>query len=171
MPEAIAILEVDDPHFTVRLFENLLRVDLKGSLRNEIQEALENKPILKETVGKILGVFAPLHVRLSDIDSVHVVQTGKLRIVLSHRRDIVIPLELKNAQRLCDKLNELIPKAKKEEWERIIRKRTLTLKKAREHVRAKRRPSAYTTMPWYFPTEQINNVPKLKSKKKRRHAR
>lgn len=170
MPETIAILEVDDPHFTVRLFENLLRVDLKGSLRNEIQEALENKPILKETVGKILGVFAPLHVRLSDINSVRVVQTGKLKIVLLHHRDIVIPLELKNAQRLCDKLNELIPKAKKEEWERIIRKRTLKLKKAREHTRTKRRPSAYSTMPWYFPTEQVDNVPKLKSKKKKRHS-
>lgn len=60
MPEAIAILEVDGPHFTVRLYENLLRVDLKGSLKNEIEEALENKPILKETIGNILSTFAPL---------------------------------------------------------------------------------------------------------------
>lgn len=168
MPKAIAILEVDNPHFTVRLFENLLRVDLKGSLRNEVQEALENKPILKETVGKILGIFAPLHIRLSDIDSVRVIQTGKIKIVLSHRRNIVIPLEPEDAERLSDKLNELIPKAKKEEWERIIRKRTLMRKRAREHARVKRGPSSYTTMPWYFPTEQIDNVPKLKYKKKRK---
>jgi hypothetical protein len=168
MSKAIAILEVDNPHFTVRLFENLLRVDLKGSLRNEVQEALENKPILKETVGKILGIFAPLHIRLSDIDSVQVIQTGKIKIVLSHRRNIVIPLELKDAERLSDKLNELIPKAKREEWERIIRKRTLMRKRARQHARVKRGPSSYTTMPWYFPTEQIDNVPKLKHKKKRK---
>ena len=34
-----AILEVDGPHFTVRLYENLLKIDLKGSLKNEIEEA------------------------------------------------------------------------------------------------------------------------------------
>ena len=168
MPQAIAILEVDGPHFTIRLFENLLRVDLKGSLRNEIEEALENKPILKETVGRILSIFVPLHVHLCDIDAVRVLQTGKLKVVLSHSRDTVIPLEPKDAEKLCDKLNELIPIAKKEEWERINRKRALMLKRAREHRRVKRGPSAYTTMPWYFPTEQVDNVPKLQPKKRRK---
>ena len=57
MPEAIAVLEVDNPHFTVRLYENLLKIDLKGSFKNEIEEALENKPILKETFGSVLGIF------------------------------------------------------------------------------------------------------------------
>ena len=71
MPEAIPVLEVDRLHFTIRLYENLLKIDLKGSFKNEIEEALENKPVLKETIGSVLSVFVPLHIRLSDIDSVH----------------------------------------------------------------------------------------------------
>jgi hypothetical protein len=47
MPEVIPVLEVDRPHFTIRLYENLLKTDLKGSFKNEIEEALENKPVLK----------------------------------------------------------------------------------------------------------------------------
>jgi hypothetical protein len=170
MPEAAAILEVDGPHCTVRLYEKLLKVDLKGSLKNEIEEALENKPILKETIGGILGIFVPLHIRLSDVNSAHVDETGKLKIDLPHRRNILVPLERKDAQRLVDKLNELIPKAKKQELERIIRKRALILKKrARKHARAKRvPPSSYITMPYRFPTEQIDNVPKLQPRKKRK---
>jgi len=170
MPEAIAILEVDGSHCTVRLYEKLLKVDLKGSLKNEIEEALENKPILKETIGGILGIFVPLHIRLSDVNSAHVDETGKLKIDLPHRRNILVPLERKDAQRLVDKLNELIPKAKKQELERIIRKRALILKKrARKHARAKRvPPSSYITMPYRFPTEQIDNVPKLQPRKKRK---
>jgi hypothetical protein len=170
MPEATAILEVDGPHCTVRLYENLLKVDLKGSLKNKIEEALENKPILKETIGGILSIFVPLHMRLSDIDSAHVDKTGKLKIDLPHHRNILIPLERKDAQRLVDKLNELIPRAKKQELERIIRKRALMLKKrARKHGRAKRvPPSSYITMPYRFPTEQVDNVPKLQPRKKRK---
>jgi hypothetical protein len=61
-------LNVENPHFIVRLYENLLRIDLKGSFKNEVEEALENKPVLKETIGGLLGIFVPLHIRLSDID-------------------------------------------------------------------------------------------------------
>jgi hypothetical protein len=111
MPEAIPVLEVDRTHFVVRLYENLLKIDLKGSFKNEIEEALENKPVLKETIGSVLSVFVPLHIRLSDVDSVHMDETGKLEINLPLHRNIVIPLERKDAERLEDKLNELIPKA------------------------------------------------------------
>ena len=48
MPKTIIVLEVDDPHFTIRLSNNLLKIDLKGSFKNEIEEALENKPVLKK---------------------------------------------------------------------------------------------------------------------------
>jgi hypothetical protein len=162
MPEAIAILEVDKPHFTVRLYENLLKIDLKGSFKNEIEEALENKPILKQTIGGILSMFVPLHIRLSDIDSVHIEETVKIKINLPLHRDIVIPLERKDAERLVEKLNQLIPKAKKREWERIIRKRVRHLKRESKKVH----PSSYTTMPYYFPTEQVDIVNKLQPRKK-----
>jgi len=62
-----------------------------------VEEALENKPILKETIGGILGIFIPLHIRLKDIDSVHMNETGKVTINLPYRRHITIQLESKHA--------------------------------------------------------------------------
>jgi hypothetical protein len=93
MQKAILILKVENPHFTIKLYENLLRIDLKGSFKNEVEEALENKPFLKETIGGLLGIFVPLHIRLSDIDSVHMDETGKVTINLPYHRHITIPLE------------------------------------------------------------------------------
>ena len=55
MPKTIAVLEVEDPHFTIKLSNNLLKIDLKGSVKNELEEALENKPVMKETIGRMLG--------------------------------------------------------------------------------------------------------------------
>ena len=95
MPRTIKVLEVENPHFTIRLYEDLLKIDLKGSFKNEIEEALENKPVLKETIGRILGIFVPLHIRVSEIDSVNMDETGKITMRLSHHRNIVIPLERK----------------------------------------------------------------------------
>ena len=67
MPRADVVLEVDDPHFTITLYDDLLKIGLKGSFKNDLEEALENKPVLKETVGSVLGIFVPLHIRLSDV--------------------------------------------------------------------------------------------------------
>ncbi len=164
MPEAIAVLEVDNPHFTIRLYENLLKIDLKGSFKNEIEEALENKPILKETFGSVLGMFVPLHIRLTDIKSVHMDETGKIKVKLPLHRDTVIPLERKDAKRLLDKLNQLISNTKKKDLERILSKRARHLKKRSK----KSSLSSYVTVPYYFPTEQVDNVNKLQSKKKRK---
>jgi hypothetical protein len=166
VPETIPVLEVENPHFIIRLYENLLKVDLKGSFKNEIEEALENRPVLKETIGGVLSIFVPLHIRLSDIDSVHMDETGKIKVSLPHHRDIVISLERKDAEKLVDKLNQLIPKAKTREIkERIMRKRTRR-KLKRKSKRAP--PSSYATVPYYFPTEQVDNVNKLQRKRKNR---
>jgi hypothetical protein len=165
MSEEIAVLEVENPHFIIRLYENLLRIDLKGSVKNEIEEALENKPILKETIGGILGIFVPLHMHLSDINSVHMDETGKIKVSLRHHRNIVIPLERKDAEKLVDKLNQLIPKAKDRKIrERIMRKRARHSKRKSKNVP----PSSYTTVPYYFPTEQVDIVSKLRPRKKRK---
>lgn len=133
MPETGVILEIDHPHFVIRLDEDLLKIDVKGSFKDEVEEALENTPILKETIGGIFGLFAPLHVRLSDIDSARIEKTGKVKIVLPRRRDITISIEAKEAKRLVDKLNELIPAAKQRELERIIREHKLQ-KVAKEEI-------------------------------------
>ncbi|MEM3459466.1 MAG: hypothetical protein QXW63_00040 [Candidatus Bathyarchaeia archaeon] len=125
MSEKSVLIEIDKPHFTVRLYERFLVIDVKGTLKDEIEEALENKPILRETLGHILGIFAPLHIRLSDIDSVNMDKMGTVRIHLPHHRDVVISLEPKEAKRLINKLNELIPEAKEDELERIIKEHKL----------------------------------------------
>jgi hypothetical protein len=166
MHEEVAILEVENPRLTIRLYENMLRIDLKGSLKNEIEEALENKPVLRETIGSVLGIFAPLHIRLSDIDSVHIDEKGKIKVILPHRRDVVIPLELKDGKRLLEKLNQLIPEAKTRELKERIMKR-IGKRKAKKKPRGTP-PSSYVTTPYYFPTEQVDIVDKFGRRKRKR---
>ena len=164
MTEPFVVFEVKEPHITVRLYDNLLKIDLRGSFKNEIEEALENKPVLKETFGNILGMFVPLHIRLSDINSVHMDETGKIKVKLSLHRNIVIPLERNDAEKLVHKLNQLISIAKKKNLERIVRKRAGQSKRRSKKSTA----SSYVTVPYYFPTEQVDIVNKLQSRKKRR---
>jgi hypothetical protein len=109
MPKTSSVLEVDDPHFTIKLSNSLLQIDLKGSFKNDLEEALENRPVLKETIGKVLGIFVPLHIHISDVDSVHLNEAGKITVSLTHHRNIVIPLERKeDAEKLMENLNQLI---------------------------------------------------------------
>jgi hypothetical protein len=119
------VLEIDNPQFIIRLYEELLKMEVKGSVKNEIEEALENTPIARQTIGNILGLFVPLHVRLCDIDSVSMDKAGKVKLVLPHRRDLTIPLGTEDAKKLVSKLNELIPMAKQKELERIMKKHNL----------------------------------------------
>ncbi len=124
MTEGNIVLKVENPHFTVRLYENLLKIDLKGSFKSDIEEALENKPVLKETIGKILGVFVPLHIRINEINSVQLDETGKITVSLPHHRDIVIPFERKeDAEKLVEKINELISRDETERLEEIKSRR------------------------------------------------
>jgi hypothetical protein len=125
MPETTEILRIVRPRFTVRVYENVLRIDLKGSVKNDIEEAFENTPVLEQTIGSILGMFIPLHVHLSGIDSVHMDKRGKVVIKLPRHRDVVIPLEPRDAKRLVDKLNQLVPAAKEKELRRIMKEHKL----------------------------------------------
>ncbi len=166
MPRTITVLEVENPHFTIRLYDDLLKIDLKGSFKNEIEEALENKPVLKETIGRILGIFVPLHIRISEINSVHMDETGKIKVNLPNHRDIVIPLERKeDAEKLIEKLNQLISNAKTAKKEE-----RLAIRRAKRKLKRKSRgvsPSSYGTVPYYFPTEQADIVDKLNRKRKK----
>jgi hypothetical protein len=140
MPEAIKILEIKSPHFIVKLSDDLLKVDLKGSFKNEVEEALEHKPVLKETIGKILGIFAPLHILVREIESVQMDETGKVTVNLPHHRSIVLPLEHKeNAEKLVEKLNQLISKAraKKIRENAEMKRAEKKLKKARMEEKRK----------------------------------
>ena len=58
MPTEGPVSKIDNPHFIVRLYRDTLQIDLKGTLKSEIEEALENKPVLRQTVS-LLGLFVP----------------------------------------------------------------------------------------------------------------
>jgi hypothetical protein len=125
MSETGTVLKIDKPHFTVELYESVLKIDLKGSVKNDLEEALENKPLLKESIGGLLSMFVPLHIRLSHVDSIRKDKMGKVTIKLHLHRDIVIPLEPNEAKKLVDKLNRLIPEEKKKDLERANKERRL----------------------------------------------
>ena len=166
MPKTITVLEVDDPHFTIRLSNDLLKIDLKGSFKNELEEALENQPVLKETIGRMLGIFVPLHIRVSDIDSVHMDGTGKINVSLPHYRNIIIPLEHKEeAEKLLEKLDQLTSNALDVKIKEDIAKRQAKRKLKRKSMGVS--PSSYDTVPYYFPTEQADIVNKFKRKRKK----
>jgi hypothetical protein len=46
MPKTVTFLKLEDPYFTITLSNSLLKIDLRGSFKNEVEEALENKPVL-----------------------------------------------------------------------------------------------------------------------------
>ena len=166
MSRTIMVLEVEDTHFTIRLYEDLLKIELKGNFKNEIEEALENKPVLKETIGRVLGIFVPLHIPIGDIDSVHIDETGKIKVELSHHRSITIPLENKeNAKKLTEKLNELTSKALDTKIKEDIAKKRAERKLKRKSKGTS--PSSYGTVPYYFPTEQVDIVDKFGRKRKK----
>jgi hypothetical protein len=121
MPETDVILEIDHPHLVIRLSEDYLGIDVKGSFKDKVEEALGSTPILKD----VFDLFVPLHVRLCDMDLARIEETGKVKIALRHRRDITLPLGADEAKRLVDKLNELIPAAKARELELVIRAQAL----------------------------------------------
>jgi hypothetical protein len=140
MPRTTIVLEVEDPHFAIRLYEDLLKIDLKEVLRNEIEETLENKPVLKETIGRMLGIFVPLHIYVGDIDSVHLDESGKIKVGLSYHRSIVIPLERKeDAEKLLEKLNQLISRSEREKIQVSKLRRRVERKQYRKRSNAERR--------------------------------
>jgi hypothetical protein len=120
---------------------------LKGNFKNELEEALENKPILRETIGKILGIFVPLHIHLSNIDSVHMDEVGKIKVELPHHRSIMISLEHKeDAEKLVEKLNELYSKPLDAKIKEDISKKRAERKQKRKSRGVT--PSSYGTVPY-----------------------
>jgi hypothetical protein len=115
MSEKIVVLEIDKPHFSVKLYEDMLKIDLKKRLIDKIVEAFEEST----PIGSLFEVFVPLHIRLSRIDSVRIINSGKVKLTLRHRRDVVLPLAPDEAKKLVDKLNDLIPLAKEKEVESL----------------------------------------------------
>lgn len=119
MPEKLVILKIDKPHFVVKLHEDTLEVDLKEGAKKHLEDAVEANPILRETLGVLFQTIIPLDVALKDMKSVKVDDKGRLQIVMPLRRDLHIPLDSEESERLAEKLNELIPVAKLKDAQRI----------------------------------------------------
>ena len=153
MSQVKAMLEIDGLHFTVRLYENWLRIDFKGNTKNDIVEALENKPVLRQSIGNILDIFAPLHIHLSDIDSVHLDNIGKVKLVLPRHRDVTIPLAVNEAKRLVDTLNPLIAKEKEKKTQHAIEGR-----KVQEYEKGEREAERGAVTSGSFPIAQPPRV-------------
>ena len=107
------VYSIDKPHFTVKLHEELLEVDLKEGIKKEFEDIAEARPILRETLGMLYQFAGPLDVELKDIEKVLMEKDGKVKVVIPNRRDLHIPLTPQEAQTLTNKLDELIPLARK----------------------------------------------------------
>src|SRR6266849_3298092 len=111
---------LDKPHFQVKLQSDMLKVDLKEGARAEIEKLAEAKPALRDTIGWMFQTIIPLDVHLWEIEKVTVDPSGKVNIRIPHRRDIHIPLEPLEAERLVEKMNALIPLEKERRVERQV---------------------------------------------------
>jgi len=125
MPEKDLVLVIDKPAFVVKLSKDLLEVDLKKGVKKEVEDFLEAKPFLRESVGLLFQMVVPIDVPLKDIDSATVDRElyprvlaqgwAHARIVIPHKRDVIIPLSPDESKELVDKLNKLILIAKKKD--------------------------------------------------------
>jgi len=111
-------MKVDKPHFTVKLHDDLLEVDLKNGAKKELEEAVEASPILRESLGVLFQTIVPLDIPLKDIDTVKIDKKGQLKVLIPLRRDITIPLDPNESKKLAEKLNQLIPSAKERDAKR-----------------------------------------------------
>lgn len=123
MAEKDLVLVIDKPHFVVKLHKDLLEVDLKKGAKKKLENFLESKPRLRESLGVLFQTVVPLDVPLKDIESAivdrelypRVLAQGwaQTKITIQHREDLLIPLTLEECEKLVAKLNELIPTAKR----------------------------------------------------------
>jgi len=112
------VMVFDKPHFIVRLHQTLLEVDLKEGVRKKLEDFVESNPHMRESLGLLFQTVIPLDVQLKNIETVRLDEKGHVKIVIPHRKDITIPLEKDEAEKLIDKLNELIPIEQAKEQER-----------------------------------------------------
>lgn len=132
------VLVIEKPGFEVKLHKSLLEVDLKKGTRKKLENALESNPSLRGSLGFLFQNVIPLDVPLKDIESVELDKKQHVKLAIAHRRDITIPLEAKESKKLINKLNKLIPIAKQEERERLLRSLETKKELTRERVESKK---------------------------------
>ena len=115
------VMVIKKPHFTVKLHKTLLEVDLKEGVKKKLEDVLEAKPILRESLGFLFQTIIPLDVPLKDIESVRVDRKGHVKVVVPSRRDIVIPLKPNESKRLVEKMNQWISVEKEKALQELQR--------------------------------------------------
>ncbi len=135
------VLVIEKPYLTVKLHERLLEVDFAEGMRKELEDVLEAKPALRETIGFLFQTAIPLDVEIKDIESATVDKKGQVKVAIPFRKDLVIPLKPEESKRLVEKLKELIPKEKA----RAIKEQQESekVKEAAEPRRAQAQTEAY----------------------------
>jgi hypothetical protein len=118
------VFMIDKPHFEVKLLSDMLKVDLKEGARAEIDKLVGNRTALRDTLGWMFQTIVPLDVQLWQIEKVTTEPSGKVNIVIPHRRDIHIPLEPTEAEQLVEKMNELIPAEKQRRLQKEMAERS-----------------------------------------------
>jgi hypothetical protein len=111
------LLIIDRPNFEVKLYKDVIEVDLKTGVIKDFENLIESNPVTSKAHRLVSCPIFPSDVDLCEIDSVEVNEQGQVKLVLPWERDITIPLEPEEAYKLSKKLNELIllAKIKKEE--------------------------------------------------------
>lgn len=120
MTEEEPILTISKPHFTVKLHPSLLEVDLKKGVKKELEDALESAGLVRDSVGFLFQTVVPLDIQLKDIETAKTNQKGHVKITVPHRRDITIPLEPEESQKLLREMSELIPKEKEKAARQLL---------------------------------------------------
>jgi hypothetical protein len=132
------VMVIDKKHFTVKLHRTSLEVDLKEGARKELEDALEARSALRGSLGFLFQNIIPLDVPLKNIETVTRDDKGRVKIKIPHRKDINIQLEPKEAKKLTEKLNELVPIEKQKEIERLMASRRGRRELASEHLEFKK---------------------------------
>lgn len=138
MPDQPVVFLIDKPHFDVKLLSDMLKVDVKEGVRGELDKLVGNRTALRDTLGWIFQTIVPLDVHLWQIEKVTTDPTGKVNIVIPHRRDIHIPLDPIEAERLVEKMNELIPIEKQRRHERELAERTAEAEQERQKAQTQK---------------------------------
>ncbi len=113
------VLRIEKPQFVVKLRKDLLEVDLKKGVRKEIEDVLEARPFIRESLGAMFQWMIPLDVPLYLITSVEADKKGTVKVIIPGRKDATIRLKPSEAKKLVDALEELIPIEKQKEYRRI----------------------------------------------------
>jgi pyruvate-formate lyase-activating enzyme len=132
LPDSPTILEFDKPQFKVKLYPDVLALQVKEAAIGDFDKLAEATPHLADTLRWLVHTIIPLHVKLEDIEKVEADDSGRVTLKVPLRHDIHIPLELSESRPLVEKLEELIPAAKAQALEK---KRVA--EKARQEVETK----------------------------------